>query len=241
MNTVKQQEQYSRTKRNQAPIDSFQKALEGRLGRKLKIRINDNHSTMLSVRWEPDQTRVSLHRIFLSAPTDVVEALAYYLKRKDRQLAPSVKAYIAQCRQKLDYSHAINPSALEQEGYFHDLQELYDDVNQEYFGGKIKLLITWFGEPVCRNKSRVSFGLYHDTLRLIKINRILDKRTVPRYFISYVIFHEMLHHICPPYVDEDGTNRIHNEEFKRREMQFKEYHQALKWIRDNREKIFAGV
>lgn len=234
MNLLKQT--YSETS-----TDAFQKILESRCGRKIKMRVNDNHSTMLSVRWEPDHTRVSLHRMFLSAPTDVVDALAYYLKKSNHSLAPSVKAYIAQYRQKLDYSGSLDPRELKHEGRIYNLKKIYNDINEEYFEGKLRLNITWFGESVCRNKTRISFGLYHDTLRLIKINRILDKRYVPEYFIRYVIFHEMLHHVCPPHVDEGGTNRIHSNEFKRREKHFAEYHQAIQWIRNNRNKVFGGA
>lgn len=223
------------------PLDNFQRALEDHTGRKLKVRINDNHSTMLSVRWEPDHTRVSLHRMFLNAPSNVMEALACYLKGDNRELAPAVKAYIEQCRQQLDYSHALAPDAICHQGTTYHLKEIYDEINALYFNNQVQLLITWFGQPRSRNRTRISFGLFHDTLRLIKINRILDKPTIPCFLISYVVYHEMLHHVCPPHIDAAGNNRIHNQAFKRREMQFRHYKEAIQWIRDNREHLFEGV
>lgn len=221
------------------PLDTLQKQLETQAGRKLKVRINDNRSTMLSVCWEPDHTRVSLHRMFLKAPSNVMTALGTYLKGKNRELQPAVKAYIEECRQRLDYSHTVDQGALCHQGRVYNLQEIYDEINRDYFGGKLRLHITWFGEPRCRNRSRISFGLYHDTLKLIKINRILDKNSIPRYLVSYVIFHEMLHHVCPPFIDEDGVSRIHNEEFKRRELAYRHYHHAIQWIRENRRNLFS--
>lgn len=223
------------------PIESFQKALEHRTGRKLKLRINDNHSTMLSVRWEPDHTRVSVHRMFLDAPHNVMDDLACYLRGKKRELAPTVKAFIEQCRKGLDYSHAIDHRELYHEGEVYNVFDLYNEVNAEYFSNKLDLLITWFGQPTCRNRTRISFGLYQDTLRLIKINRILDKNEVPCYLVKYVIYHEMLHHVYPPYLDESGVQRIHNEEFKQQEQKFRYYHRATHWIRENRENLFAGT
>ncbi len=95
--------------------------------------------------------------------------------------------------------------------------------------------------PHTRNRTRISFGLYQDTLRLIKINRILDKRDVPCYLIKYVIYHEMLHHVCPPRLDENGIYRIHNEEFKERETKYRYFRRATEWIRENREDLFAGA
>ncbi len=223
------------------PLEGFHKTLEHHAGRPLKMRINDNHSTMLSVRWEPDHTRVSLHRMFLNAPTNVMEALACYLKGNNRSLTPTLKQYIEQCRQQLDYSSAINPTELSHQGRYYHLLDLYNEVNEEYFEGRVKLHITWFGQPQSRNRSRISFGLYHDTLRLIKINRVLDHPNIPRFLITYVIYHEMLHHICPPNVDGEGIHRIHNREFKQREMEFRYYQHAVEWIRQNKVNLFAGV
>jgi hypothetical protein len=177
--------------------------------------------------------------MFLQAPASVMQALGTYLKGKDRELQPAVKAYIEECRQRLDYSHTLEPGALSHEGRVYNLQEIYNEINRDYFKGKLKLLITWFGEPRSRNRSRIAFGLYHDTLKLIKINRILDKNSIPCYLIAYVIYHEMLHHVCPPFIDEDGVSRIHNEEFKRRELAFSHYHHAIQWIRENRQNLFS--
>ncbi len=229
------------TQKKPQPLESFQRALEDGAGRKLKVRINDNRSTMLSVRWEPDHTRVSLHRMFLHAPRNVMEALACYLKGDNKQLAPTIKAYIEECRQQMDYSHVVDRRDLCHQGEVYHLRELYNEINSQYFNGDLNLLITWFGEPVSQNTSRIAFGLYHDTLRLIKINRILDKPDVPRYLICYVIYHEMLHYVCPPQVDAKGTYRIHNDEFKQRELAFRQFRQAKAWIRENREHLFAEV
>ncbi len=220
--------------------NTFQSTLEDRAGQKLKIRINDNRSTWVSIRWESDLTRVSLHRMFLEAPTNVMEELACYIRREHRTLSPTVKAFIEDNRRNLDYSWTVKPEALEHQGRWHNLLEIYDTVNREYFDGKVQLFITWFGEPDRRNKTRVSFGLYQDTLRLIKINRILDKPDVPSYLIGYVIYHEMLHYICPPYLNEVGRQQIHNNEFKKRETLFHQYDQAQQWIDDNKAMLFAN-
>ena len=61
------------------PLTSLQNKIQNHSGRKLKLKINDNRSTMLSVRWEPDCTKVSLHRIFLQAPRNVMDELSCYL------------------------------------------------------------------------------------------------------------------------------------------------------------------
>lgn len=212
---------------------TLQKQLEDRSGMKLQLKINDNRSTMLSVKWEPDGAKVSLHRMFLEAPRNVMDALACYLNKKDKKIAPAVKAFIETKLQKLDYSHTIDRSKLYSSGNIYNLQKIYDKLNEEYFDGKLQLYITWFGKANQRNRSRFTFGLYHDPLRLIKINRMLDSPSFPEYVVSYVVYHEMVHHVRPSYFDDDGQHHIHSKEFKEMEMQFKHYDLAQKWIKQN--------
>lgn len=216
----------------------FQEKLESSAGIKLRLKINDNRSTMLSVKWEPDYTKVSLHRMFLQAPRNVMQALACYLKGEDKKLAPSIRAYIEHNLQRLDYSHELDLSKLETKGRVYDLQKIYHHLNRVYFDHSLDLHITWFGHGRRRSCNRVTFGLFHDPLRLIKINRLLDNKRFPDYFVAYVIYHEMLHYVCPTYVDEKGQKHIHSKEFKEREQEFKHFKLAQQWIRDNQNYLF---
>lgn len=219
--------------------EEIQEQLEYRSGKRLKLKINDNRSTMLSVRWEPDYTRVSLHRMFLQAPQNVMQELGCYLRRGDKVISPAIKAFIENGLKKLDYSHLLDKSKLYSQGNVYNLQKIYDQLNQEYFRGNIDLNITWFGRALQRNRSRVTFGLYHDPLRLIKINRLLDSPSFPDYLVSFVIYHEMLHHVCPAYVDEKGIHRVHSKEFKEKEAEFRHFDLAQNWIKSNQSFLFA--
>lgn len=217
---------------------TFQEQLENSSGRKLKLKINDNRSTMLSVKWEPDFAKVSLHRIFLQAPQNVMDDLACYLRQEDKIIAPSVKAFIENNLKNLDYSHQLDRTKLYSQGHVYNLQKVYDNLNREYFRGKLNLFITWFGKPMQRSRSQVTFGLYHDPIRLIKVNRLLDSPSFPDYFVSYVVYHEMLHHVCPAYVDDKGQHHIHSKEFKEREIEFRHYELAQMWIKENQACFF---
>lgn len=194
---------------------------------------------MLSVKWEPDCTKVSLHRMFLQAPQNVMQALACYIRDEQQTIAPAVKAFIEDKLKTLDYSHQIDLSTLQHQGHVYNVRELFDELNAEYFKNKLKLNITWFGKANQRNKTRITFGLYHDPLRLIKVSRLMDSPSFPNYVISYVIYHEMLHHVCPPYVDKNGVNRVHNKEFKELESQFHYYDLAQDWIKERQASLFA--
>lgn len=217
---------------------TFQNRLESSSGIKLKLKINDNRSTMLSVKWEPDCARVSLHRMFLEAPQNIMDSLACYLRREDKIISSAIRNFIENSIRLMDYSHELNRSLLYSRGHVYDLKKIYNDLNAEYFNNKLDLSITWFGKDTKRSRSRVTFGLYYDPLRLIKINRMLDSFSFPDYFISYVVYHEMLHHVCPSYFDENGQHHIHTKEFKLREMKFSHFAMAQRWIKDNKTSFF---
>lgn len=223
------------------PYTQLQKHLENGSRKKVQVKINDNRSTMLSVKWEPDCTKVSLHRMFLDAPKNIMQELACYVRREQRSISPCVREYIENSLKQFDYSHEIDPAKLHTNGHVYNLQKIYDELNKEYFKNELGLYITWFGKASIRNRSRVTFGLYHDPLKLIKINRLLDSPTFPDYLVAYVVYHEMVHHVCPSYYDEKGIHRVHSKEFKEKETRFKHFDLAQAWIKDHKEYLFSTI
>lgn len=219
----------------------FQKELENKVGKRLRLKINDNRASLLSVKWERDQTSVSMHRMFLNAPNNVLDELAYYLKKKQKGLTPGLKAFIEENWKKLDYSHLLDQKNLITKGQVHDLERIYANVNQTYFDNKILLLITWYGDREKRSRSHVTFGLYYDSMKLIKINRLLDAPEVPEYIVEYVVYHEMLHHVYPAYIGQSGRRSIHSKEFKNVEKQFRAYAEAKAWIKEYNGELFAEL
>lgn len=220
-------------------IETLQQELEHFTGRKLKLRINDNRSTMLSVCWEPGCTKLSLHRMFLGAPKNVMESLACYLRNGQSQSLPlPVKTFIERQMQKLDYSHQVKKQCLETKGRVFDLQEVLDKLNREYFDDTLKLQITWYGMSNRKFRSRINFGLYSDPLKLIKIHRILDRTEIPDFFLEFVVYHEMLHNVCLPFVADSGNTVIHTPEFKAREQQFARFSEASAWLEEYKHRFF---
>jgi len=218
----------------------FIQQLEERAGKKLKVRINDNRQTMLSVHWEPDFTRASIHRMFLSAPRNVMDELACYLAKPAKRLSPTVRSFIEEGVRNLDYSHRLDDDRLITAGTFYDLKEIYRDVNNEYFDNSLNLKITWFGQSSRRRRRRITFGQYEEALKLVKVHRLLDNPSIPEYLLAFIVYHEMVHHVCPAYIDEAGIHRVHSKEFKAKERQFRHYDIAKEWIAEHKEKLFKG-
>jgi hypothetical protein len=67
---------------------------------------------------------------------------------------------------------------------------------------------------------------------LIRIHPALDRRWVPRYFLEYVMFHEMLHHLMP-HTRGAGRRALHPPEFREREKEFRHYERAMAWERSH--------
>lgn len=115
------------------------------------------------------------------------------------------------------------PIRLNHRGEHHHLKELYDKINSQYFGGKLDLPITWVGSKKSMPRTQIMFGSYNQRTHLIKIHRRLDQPHVPEHFVSFIIYHEMLHHVLPPIIEKNRRRKIHHTLFAERERQFKEY------------------
>ena len=223
------------------PSNCLLEKLETGSGKKIKLKINDNLSTMLSVKWEPEYTTVSLHRMFLKAPEGIVKSIGSYIGRKNLSISPMVKAYIENSIQRLDYSKKLDRSKLSTKGSVYNLQTIFNKLNERYFDGELQLSITWFGTKKTKKGSRLALGLYQEPLKLIKIHRVLDNDHFPLFVVEFVIYHEMVHFVCPPYVDARGVTRIHHKAFKEKEQEYAHFQKAEQWIEKHQHDFFNSI
>lgn len=116
------------------------------------------------------------------------------------------------------------PKNFPHQGEHYHLKELYDQINHKYFESKLDLKIMWVGNKHSKPRRRVMFGSYNPDLQLIKIHRRLDQPHIPPYFISFVIYHEMLHHVAPPLKNRrKEKRRIHHSAFSQKEREFEHF------------------
>ena len=81
-------------------------------------------------------------------------------------------------------------------------------------------------------------GSYSVEDRLIRIHPALDRWFVPRYFLEWIVFHEMLHQVHDiPVVG--GRRQFHTPEFLAEEKQFEGYERARAWERENLDRILT--
>ncbi len=121
------------------------------------------------------------------------------------------------------------------EGKHHDLRAIFDKLNARYFRNALRrYTITWGRRRRLRPKAYFIFGTIQEEDRVIRIHPLLDANWVPRWFLEFVIYHEMLHSVVPDVYDRKRRRRIvHTEEFARREQRFPHYTRAQKWEAEN--------
>ena len=120
------------------------------------------------------------------------------------------------------------------EGQYFELRSIFDKVNRQYFGNRLrKYTITWGQKRRKKPASMIVFGSIQEDDRIIRIHPLLDREFVPRWYVEYVIFHEMLHAFVPDRYDSAGRRIIHHDEFLKRERGFRFYKRAIEWEQDN--------
>jgi predicted metal-dependent hydrolase len=141
-------------------------------------------------------------------------------------------------RKRSRHSSLRSASKIQMQGEHYDLKAIYDMLNQDYFKNKLNVEITWFGSANRKARRHRKLGLFCFKTNRIKIHRLLDQPHFPPYFISYVVYHEMLHSVCPPVKAKRGRYRIHHPDFKMREQEFADYAMAKKWEEKNKKLFF---
>ncbi len=204
----------------------------------IQLVMNENHSTFLSVlRKGRRQVKLSLHKFFLYANDWVIEAIVDYSLKRNSHALVILRTFINEHFKDADYSDKVKKESLLTKGNHYDLSVIYSRVNSTYFENKLNLSFTWFKKPIYRNFSSLTFGSYSRPLKLIRMNALLDISEVPSYFLDFVMYHEMLHEVCPPTIDKLGRSRVHTKEFRMRERLFDKY-QEVTLFEKNCSKIF---
>ena len=113
-------------------------------------------------------------------------------------------------------------------GRYHDLDLILANLRARYFPDCPAVAIRW-GRWSGRTRTRsIRFGTYLPGEKLIRIHPALDQAFVPRSFVEFIVYHELLHHVIPP-VRVKGRYQIHSAAFRQREREFPAYAEAIAW------------
>lgn len=198
---------------------------EARLGA-VDLILTNNRRRMVSCKRRKKCFELRLHHMFLDGDDGLVEDLLDFIEGDDGA-AERVRGFIEENRTAIQ--HDIDPENLRTLGQNHDLQWILDGVKDMLADATLDdITITWGRRG--RGRRSIRFGSYDFDQKLVRIHPALDKRWVPTYFLEYIVYHELLHALYPPTVEEDSSRRcVHTEEFKEMERRYPRYEDAIAW------------
>jgi predicted metal-dependent hydrolase len=191
----------------------------------IQLSITDNATSMISVRKNKKEIFVRMHWIFLNADNEILEEISRFIKTA-RGRTPLVNQFVRNNTHSIKRRPKKKPN-LRSKGRYHDLKEIYEELNRKYFEKNLTAHIGW-GRKSPRSSKRRTIGSYSKETNTILINPVLDGRDVPKYYIKFVVYHEMLH--CD--IGENFANKrrtLHPKEFRKRERMFDQYEKAVSW------------
>jgi hypothetical protein len=188
------------------------------------------------IRLENGRLHVRISDLLAGAPAPVAEALAHillgklYRKPVSRMFQHRYRLYLNRrdVRRQAQLVRQIRGRKFVSgpQGEVHDLENVFERLNREYFGGLM-------GQPRLgwsRGVSRTMLGHFDPSHNAIIISRIFDRPGVPVLALEYVMFHEMLHLRYP--VDHNGSRRrVHTREFRSAEREFTRIKEAKEIIK----------
>ncbi len=206
------------------PIPEFRVEFQPFAGLRSHIRLHSN------------QAEVRITDLLADAPPLVMEALAEILiaqlfrRRPSREARECYLAYVFRpaVRQRIDDARRRrgHKRLLPPRGRYFDLEEIFSRINRRFFEGKLApVRIGWSARA-----SRSLLGHYDAAHGTIAVSGWLDRPSVPRYIVEYLVFHEALHIVHP--VTRRGHRRVmHPPEFLVAEKKFPRYVAARRWLK----------
>jgi len=212
--------------------ESLARHLSDELGLPVRLSVTDNRTTMISFRRAPSALRLRLHHMFLDAPEPVVRAVADYAGRGHRRAGRVLDDFIRLEQPRIRQERDLSDERFSPVGRFFHLDEIRDRLNERFFQGGVRACIGWGRTPGRRRRKSIRLGVYDHQTREIRIHPALDHPEVPRFFVEFIVFHEMLHQLFPS-SNGPGRRVHHPRAFRDRERAFPLYEAAIAWEREN--------
>lgn len=175
-----------------------------------------------------------IHEAFKEAPEKIWIAVVIYLSSTEKELKSSdLKSVMQVLDQFISGIQHHLQTTFKVKGQFFDLSELFEILNKKYFNDECTAKITWRkrSSPKRRKKS-ITLGNYSHSGHLIRINPVLDQEWIPVEYVSYVIFHEMLHAQLGVEI-KNGRKNAHTPEFKAIERTFPYFDECMQWEKEH--------
>jgi hypothetical protein len=188
-----------------------------------------------TIRLREDVAYVRFSDVLRGASLEVMEAAAaillsrLYRRRAPRELVEAYRRYsvAASTRRRVMTVRRRRGRRVRgtPQGQQFDLAPIFVALNRRYFGGRLhRPTLGWSSRTW-----RAQLGCFDPGLDQIILNRRLDRETVPKCVVEYVLYHEMLHVKHPIRAAACGL-QAHSAAFRAEEQRFAGYNQAIRFI-----------
>lgn len=215
----------------------LERELSARVATPISITFTNNRSVMISASRQNGALKVRLSRAFTCAGSGVVDDLADFISGKSRSVSRRLRSFMdsrpAAPGTRPERKVRLNPA-----GACYDLRKIARNLNDRYFGGELKVRITWGrfaprrGWFSGRRKS-IQYGSYDERLDLIRIHPVLDSERVPLEFVESVTHHELIHKRLGVGGGSGGRRKVHDARFRALEREYENHEKAAAWEREN--------
>jgi len=207
-----------------------ERLLREQLGPKVMVALTQNRATMVSFRHRRGVTYVRLHSLFQWAPDDVLAAVADFARTHPppERASALIDRYLELHRDLVEENRS-DRLPLRPQGKHHDLEDIFDTLNEQLFAGTLTARITWSKAQRGLKRSTMRLGSYNESENVIRMHPALDQAFVPRYFVASVVFHEMLHEVHGAEEVSEGRRAVHTPAFLADEQRFEHYARARAW------------
>lgn len=223
--------------------DQLQRYLQRSTARRVSLTLDDDRREIVSTE-PPREGRITLrlHGSFLDAPRQVLRALSRFLRKPEPDLRRRVeRLYRRAGLHRVGGGSGSRRIVLRHKGEFFDLKEVFDELNDRFFGGDLRAFVTWGRRTNAARRSRsIHFGSYNWARRVIRVHPDLDREYVPRYFLESILFHEMLHAHLGITESGNGRRSSHTREFQRLERGWPDFERAKDWERAHLHHFLRG-
>jgi hypothetical protein len=131
-----------------------------------------------------------------------------------------------------------------------DLKGILERVSQKYLGRSLPdVTVEWgrYRKPKERRR-HIYLGLYLLRESVIRVHSVLRQPWVPDFFVEYVVYHEVLHHVMPPEMKQHALRLIkrgaqpnyHPDVFLLAERLFQNFDRAVQWEQKNIDRLLTS-
>ncbi len=236
--------------RHEEEARDWSRRLSDALERPVTVQFGRARRNVVVARRVGEHTQLRLNYGFLEAPPEVFEALVAWLRsgKRARRACALLDEWVEELGRRLG-PPTKRAVAIEPEGSTHDLRPLALEVLRSDFADELPESladrVTWGRRGNRKSQRTLQLGSYDPERDLVRIHPVLDQPAVPRFFVRYVLFHELLHALIDrtvPSADPRKKRRAHHPpEFREREASYAEFDRALGWQEQHLGALFRSV